>query len=54
MPEHDSCLVLISVDKFEKECSKKPRGRFLSRPQSVGGDIQPLQVTVLTPATHRR
>ena len=33
---------------------KKPRGRVWPGLTSVGGDIQPHQVTVLTPATYRR
>ena len=33
---------------------EKPRGRVWPGLKSVGGDIQPQQVTVLTPATYRR
>ena len=33
---------------------KKPRGRVWPGLTSVGGDIQPQVVTVLTPATQRR
>jgi hypothetical protein len=38
----------------EKVVPKKPRGRVWPGLKSVGGDIQPLSVTVLTPATSRR
>jgi hypothetical protein len=34
--------------------SEKPRGRVWPGLKSVGGDFQPQQVTVLTPATQRR
>ncbi len=37
-----------------KPYPKKPRGRVWPGLTSVGGDIQPQQVTVLTPATQRR
>jgi len=38
----------------EKTSPEKPRGRVWPGLKSVGGDIQPQQVTVLTPATYRR
>lgn len=37
-----------------ERASLKTKRPGLARPQSVGGDFQPLVVTVLTPATHRR
>ncbi len=50
-------LILISLllDRFSegKGPKKKPRGRVWPGLISVGGDIQPQQVTVLTPATQR-
>ena len=45
---------LFKVEITGKRNPKKPRGRVWPGLTSVGGDIQPQVVTVLTPATQRR
>lgn len=46
--------VLPQKSNLTKRNTKKPRGRVWPGLTSVGGDIQPQVVTVLTPATQRR
>lgn len=50
----DSRALLIARVVEPGSDSQKPRGRVWPGLTSVGGDIQPQQVTVLTPATQRR
>jgi hypothetical protein len=49
-----SWVFLFKVEITGKRNPKKPRGRVWPGLTSVGGDIQPQVVTVLTPATQRR
>jgi len=45
---------MIEDEKVAQGDIQKPRGRVWPGLKSVGGDFQPQQVTVLTPATQRR